>query len=308
MTSARIFVFLSFVFLLLFYPGNYWITDIFSNRNLWVEPRAESQLSLHPIPVVSQQALFPPISAESVFIADMSSFTPIFQHNSNKQLYPASTAKILTALVANDVFKPTDILVVQKTYTKDTMGDLQIMELVSGERITVENLMYGVLVHSAADAAEVLAHAYGYERFVERMNQKAQELGMRSSFFTNPVGVDDTRMVTTSYDLALAGRALLKDPYLLKFVSTKEIIISDVDYRYFHTLSNVNKLLGEVSGIGGLKTGYTELAGQNLVSYYKKNGNQYIIVVLKSFDRFVDTKTLTEWIDQNVTYESMPTR
>lgn len=308
MTSARIFVFLSFVFLLLFYPGHYWVTDVFSNRQMWVEHESDSQLALHPIPVVSQSSLFPPISAESVFIADMSSFTPIFQHNSKKLQYPASTAKVLTALVANDVFNPTDILVVHKTYTKANMGDLQIMELVAGERITVENLMYGVLVHSAADAAEVLATAYGYDKFVERMNKKAQELGMTSSRFTNPVGVDDVQMVTTAYDLALAGRALLQNPYLLKFVSTKEIIISDIDYRYFHTLSNVNKLLGEVSGIGGLKTGYTELAGQNLVSYYKKNGNQYLIVVLKSFDRFVDTKTLTEWIDQNVSYESMPTR
>jgi len=308
MTSARIFVFLTFVFLLLFYPGYYWITDVFSNRAMWSQEETDSQLALHPIPVIQPNALFPPISAESAFVADMSSFTPIFQHNSNKQLYPASTAKILTALVANDIFKPTDILIVHKTYTKQNMGDLQIMELVSGERITVENLMYGILVHSAADAAEVLAYSYGYDAFIERMNAKAQELGMKSSYFSNPVGVDDVTMRTTSYDLALAGRALLKDPYLLKFVSTKEIIISDVDYRYFHTLSNVNKLLGEVSGIGGLKTGYTELAGQNLVSYYKKNGNQYIIVVLKSFDRFVDTRTLTQWIDQNVSYESMPTQ
>ena len=63
-----------------------------------------------------------------------------------------------------------------------------------------------------------------------------------------------------------AGRALLKDPYLAKFVSTKEIIIADVDYKYFHKLSNVNKLLGEIIGIGGLKTGYTELAGQNSIT------------------------------------------
>lgn len=308
MTSARIFVFLTFLFLLLFYPGHYWLTDVFSNRQMWVERRSDKQLALHPIPVVRKDATFPPISAEGVLIADLTSFTPIFQHNSNMKFYPASTTKIITALVVQDIFKPTDILVVNKTYDKQDLPDWQLMGLVAGERITVENLMYGILVHSANDAAQVFADTYGYDAFIERMNKKAQALGMRSTYFTNPIGLDNEKQLTTPYDLALAGRALLHNPYLLKFVSTKEIIISDIDYRYFHKLSNVNKLLGEVSGIGGLKTGYTELAGQNLVSYYKKNGNQYIIVVLKSFDRFVDTKTLTEWIDQNVDYVSMPTR
>jgi D-alanyl-D-alanine carboxypeptidase (penicillin-binding protein 5/6) len=305
MTLLRIVVFLTFSFLLLFYPGNYWLTHVFSQQDLWKE-KPLTQFALHQIPEVNSNAPYPPISAEGVFIADLSSFTPIFERNSKEKLYPASTAKIVTALVVADLYKPTDVIVVTKQITKEDQPDWQLMGLVTGERITVENLLYGTLVYSANDAAFTLANAYGYDRFIEKMNQKARELGMKNSHFKNPIGIDDYEQLTTAYDLSLAARALLNNSYLAKFVSTKEIIISDVDYKYFHKLSNVNKLLGEIVGIGGLKTGYTELAGQNLVSFYKKNGNQYIIVVLKSLDRFEDTKSLTQWIDLYVKHISMP--
>jgi len=305
MTLSRIVVFLTFTFLLLFYPGDYWITKVFSNKKLWEEKQI-TPFALHTIPEVKEFAPYPPVSAEGIYIADYSSFTPIFEHNSKAKFYPASTAKILTALVVADVFKPTDVVVVTKQITKRDQPDWQLMGLVTGEKITIENLLYGILVHSANDAAVVLADSYGYDKFIAKMNDKAKELGMTSSHFTNPIGIDDPEQLTSPYDLALAARALLKNSYLAKFVSTKEIIISDTDYRYFHTLSNVNKLLGEVIGIGGLKTGYTEMAGQNLVSFYKKNGNQYIVVVLKSMNRFEDTKSLTEWIDQYVDHISMP--
>jgi len=307
MTLLRIVVFLAFSLLLLFYPGHYWITQSFSNRLFWSQPSASPRLLLHPIPIVDKSALYPSISAEGAYIADLSSFTPIFEHNSKARLYPASTTKIITALVVADLFKPTDIIVVNKTYTKENLPDWQMMGLIAGERMTVENLLYGMLVYSANDAAQVIADVYGYDAFIAKMNAKAEELGMKSTHFVNPIGLDAQDQLTTAYDLALAGRALLQNPYLLKFVSTKEITISDVDYKYFHQLNNVNKLLGELSGIGGLKTGYTELAGENLVSYYKKNGHQYIIVVLKSLDRFTDTKTLTDWVNTYVHYVSMPT-
>jgi len=305
MTLSRITVFLTFTFLLLFYPGDYWVTKVFSDKKLWEEKKT-TPFALHPIPEIKKYAPYPLVSSEGVYITDYASFTPIFERNSKMKFYPASTAKIVTALVVADVFKPTDVIVVTKQITKEDEPDWQLMGLVNGEKITIENLLYGILVHSANDAVFTLANAYGYDKFIEKMNEKAAELGMTASHFKNPIGIDDSEQLTSPYDLALAARALLKNSYLAKFVSTKEIIISDTDYRYFHKLSNVNKLLGEVTGIGGLKTGYTELAGQNLVSFYKKNGNQYIIVVLKSLDRFEDTTILTQWIDQYVDHISMP--
>ena len=134
------------------------------------------------------------------------------------------------------------------------------------------------------------------------MNKKAKEIKMIDSHFSNPDGLDENGQYTTPFDLALAARYLLKNNYLAKIVSTKEIIISDVDFKYFHKLSNVNILLGEIAGIGGLKTGYTEAAGENLISFYKKNGHQFVIVILKSEDRFSDTRNVVKWIEENVDY------
>ena len=113
---------------------------------------------------------------------------------------------------------------------------------------------------------------------------------------------DDYKQKSTAFDLALAGRALIENPYLRKMVGTKEITISDTDYSIFHKLTNVNKLLGEIQGLGGLKTGYTENAGENLVSFYRHNEHDYLIVVMHSEDRFFDTTTLVDWIGASVQY------
>ena len=212
-------------------------------------------------------------------------------------MLPASTTKILTALVTLDVFKIDDVVTVKRT-----LEDGQVMGLVPGERITVENLLYGILVHSGNDAAYALADGFGYNQFVELINKKARELKMNDSLFKNPAGLDDFNQHTTPFDLALAARALLNNNELKKIVATKEIIIADVDFKYFHKLSNVNKLLGEIQGIGGLKTGYTENAGENLVSFYKNNNHQFIIVILKSQDRFTDTKNIVQWLQENIDY------
>ena len=200
-------------------------------------------------------------------------------------------------MVVNDIFSSDDVLTVKKaTY------EGQIMNLVLGEKITAENLLYGILVHSANDAAFTFAENKGYDTFIRLMNEKAKQIHMNGSSFENPAGLDNLNQYTTPFDLALAARELLNNKYLAKFVSTKEIVISDIDYVYFHKLTNVNKLLGEIHGIGGLKTGFTENAGESLVSFYKKNGHQFIIVILKSEDRFNDTRNIVRWIDQNVTY------
>jgi D-alanyl-D-alanine carboxypeptidase len=242
----------------------------------------------------------PIISATAVSITDLASYSPVYQRNEHLHLLPASTAKIMTALVAYDLYRPEDIITIHKP-----LNDGQIMGLVEGERITAENLMYGLLVYSGNDAAYALAQKTGVETFVRLMNQKAKLLSMKNSVFSNPAGLDGdgSTQYTSASDLTLASRALLKNSYLTKFVSIKEIEVSDVDFKYFHKLTNVNKLLGEIQGVGGLKTGYTIDAGQNLVSFYKRqDDHDFIIVVLKSLDRFEDTKNLILWIEQNVGY------
>ncbi len=301
---TRVYIlFLFFTLLFLFYPGD---SDYFRaaafNRNLFRYSEPEYlDIKIPPIPEING-ATYPPISAFSAYVTDMETFTPILSFNQKEKMYPASTTKIITALVALDVMKPDDIIEVTRIKNEG-----QTMGLIQNERITLENLLYGILVHSGNDAAYAIADAYGYDAFVTLMNNKAAALGMKDSHFVNPAGLDDQNQYSTAFDLTIASRELLIHPFLKKIVGTKEITISDVDYQIFHKLSNVNKLLGEIQGIGGLKTGYTEFAGENLVSLYKKDGHEYIIVILKSQDRFADTRILVDWIKSTVKYTSIPT-
>ena len=297
MKPKHFFLFIFFTLLFLFYPGDSYYFHIFAyNREIIDKTDPVFKINIHPVPYL-KLPYYPEVTAESIYLVDLPSFTPIYSRNENLKLFPASTTKIQTALVAYDVYKPNQIITVKKT-----IDDGQVMGLLIGEKITVENILYGTLVHSGNDAAFVLADNYGYDKFIDLMNTKAQFLGMKNSHFSNPNGLDSGTQLSTAYDLSLAARELLKNPYLSKIVSTKEITISDVDFKYFHQLTNVNKLLGEIQGLGGLKTGYTENAGENLVSFYKKNGHQFIIVILKSLDRFNDTRNIIKWIEENVDY------
>ena len=292
------FLFAFFTLFLLFYPGDSYYFRIFAfNRKTFEKKQPALRLPTNPVPYLKNPFYFPPISAEGVYVVDLPSFTPILERNKKAKFFPASTAKIITALVSYDVYKPEEVITVKKP-----LEEGQVMGLVAGEQITVENLLYGILVHSGNDAAYVLADNFGYDKFVDLMNKKAGDLKMADSHFENPAGLDNGTQHTTPFDLTLTARELLKNHYLAKIVSTKEITISDIDFKYFHPLSNVNELLGEIAGIGGLKTGYTEEAGENLVSLYKKNGHEFIIVILKSFDRFQDTRNVVNWIEENVVY------
>ncbi|KKQ24638.1 MAG: hypothetical protein US40_C0008G0044 [Candidatus Roizmanbacteria bacterium GW2011_GWC2_37_13] len=291
-------LFIFFTLLFLFYPGDSYYLHLFSyDRPLFEKKEAKAETKINPVPYLKNPFYFPETTGEGIYVVDLPSFTPVLERNKHLKFLPASTAKIITALVAFDIYKPDQVITIKKTISEG-----QLMELQIGEKITVENLLYGTLVHSGNDAAYVLADNYDYNKFIDLMNKKALQLKMNSSHFTDPSGLEEANQYATPFDLALAARELLKNNYLSKIVSTKEIIISDVDFKYFHKLTNVNKLLGEIAGLGGLKTGYTEEAGENLVSFYKKNGHQFVIVILKSLDRFNDTTNIIRWIEENVKY------
>ncbi len=301
MKARFYFLFIFYSLLFLFYPGDSDYFHLFAyNRSLFATTQLAQNPQIKDFPYLIYPSS-PFLTAEGVYIVDLTTFTPIYARNAKVRFLPASTAKIITALVAYDIYKPEKALTIQTP-----LEDGQVMGLVPGEKITVENLLYGTLVQSGNDAAFALADSYGQSKFVELMNKKAQELKMTDSHFSNPAGLDQNSQYTTAYDLALAGRELLKNSYLSKIVSTKEIIISDVDFKNFHTLTNVNKLLGEIQGIGGLKTGYTEEAGENLVSLYKRSdGHEFILVILKSLDRFEDTTNAVDWINTNIVYNRL---
>ena len=292
--------FIVYTLFFLFYPGNMFYYNLFAyNRELFKEETIAALPKINQIPVL-RSSYPPPITAEGAYIVDIPSFTPIYEKNAQYHFLPASITKIITALVTLDVFKPEEVITVKRIVEEG-----QTMGLALGERITVENLLYGILIHSGNDAAYAIAESYGYDRFVKLMNEKAKSLNMSNTHFRNPAGLDDFDQYTSPFDMAIASRALLEDPLLKKIVAIKEITIADVDFKNFHRLSNVNKLLGEVQGVGGLKTGYTENAGENLISFYKSDKHQFIIVLLKSQDRFKDTEETITWINTNIDYLSV---
>lgn len=233
------------------------------------------------------------LTAQAVIIRDVDSGVYLYKRNDNELLSPASTTKILTALVTLETFSPDDVITVNTV-----MNDGQVMGLVSGERITVENLLYGILIHSGNDAAYALAENYpgGVAAFVEAMNRKAKLLHLTRSTFANPVGYDDPGHKMSALDLAQLASVALNDKLISKMVAIPAITISDVTHTYFHNLKNVNQLLGKIPGVAGIKTGWTEQAGENLVTLVERNGRRVIFVVLRSQDRFGETSTLIDWV------------
>lgn len=238
----------------------------------------------------------PEVSATGVVVLDIDSGVYLYKRNEFIELSPASTTKLLTALVVIDNFNLDDVVTIKRMNTNG-----QSMGLVPGEEISVENLLYGALISSGNDAASALSEYYpgGEPKFVEAMNAKAKELHLVHSTFTNPVGYDDPNHKMTPLDLARLGEAALNNKTIAKMVGIPEITISDVTHTYFHQLKNVNELLGKIPGVGGIKTGWTEGAGENLITLVERSGHRIIIVTLHSQDRFSDTSKLIDWVFGN---------
>ena len=255
-----------------------------------------------PLPVLKDQAKYPILSAQSVMAVDLTSGVTLYEKDSNKALLPASTTKIVTALVALDTYQLDQVLRVGKV---NVVG--QKMGLIQGEEIKFSDLLNGLLIYSANDAAEVLAsnHPGGRELFIALMNKKVKDLGLNNTHFNNPTGLDNGAQYVTAKDLIVVSKYAMKNPLFAKTVGTKEITVKSVDGRISHRLTNINKLLGSVEGILGVKTGWTEVARENLVTEVSRKNKRVMIVVLGSSDRFGETTELIDWIYQNYTWEDV---
>lgn len=247
-----------------------------------------------PLPVISKEATFPIISAQSALAIDMNSQVSLYEKRADSPYLPASTTKIITALVAMEYYPLNLVIKVPKFSVEG-----QKMGLIAGEEIEVEDLLYGLLVYSANDAAEVLALNFpgGRELFIVAMNLKAKELGLGHSKFSNPAGLDDgDGHVTTAKDLIRVSEIAMKNPLFAKIVGTKEKTVTSTNGRIVHRLKNLNELLGNVDGVMGVKTGWTENARENLVTYIERDGHKIMIALLGSQDRFGETRELIDWI------------
>lgn len=240
----------------------------------------------------------PYLSAESVVAIDLESGVPLFELNPDERLRPASITKLMTALVAADYYRLDQVLTAKRLAPVAYESD---MGLAVGDQVSVRGLLYGLLVPSGGDAAYTLADNYpgGIENFLYSMNKKAESLHMENTHFENPSGFDGPKQYTSARDLSYLAAAALKNDLINKIVATYGVTITDATGRKTYELRNVNQFLGYLYGADGVKTGFTDEAGQCLISSVTRNGHRVVVVLLKSQDRFGDSGRLIEWIFRN---------
>lgn len=278
------------VFVLLLPPKSY--LENKSVEAVRVSPFDSFQVSKYPRKMTEEKA--PEISASSAAVLDLESGIWLYEKNSREKLRPASITKLMTALVSLDYYKTDQILTVKRL--APAKGESEMM-LKVGDKVSVQNLLYGLLVPSGNDAAYTLADNYpgGIENFIYSMNKKAEGLHMENTHFQNPSGLDIDNHYSSARDVALLAAVVLKNPLISKIVATYGITLSDVTGKKFYSVKNVNQFLGYLYGADGVKTGFTDLAGECLVASVSRDGHRVISVVLKSNDRFFDSATLLEW-------------
>lgn len=239
--------------------------------------------------------------SKALVVYDTVQKVPLLSKNQNLRFSPASTAKIMTALIALEYYDLKTILTVSSL---PEHPDSSKMGLFLGEKMTVENLLFGLLLPSGSDSADTLAFNFpgGEKSFVRRMNEKAKSLGLSNTYFVDPSGYGDDNY-TTAYDLARLGAYALADPTLADIVKTQEITVYNANNTISHLLKNLNELL-TIPGVTGMKTGFTNEAQGVLVTTFTRNGKSYVIAVLGSKDRFQDTRLLIEAIINDLRQEN----
>lgn len=234
----------------------------------------------------------PRISAKSAVLINASDNSVLYSYNSNEKLPMASTTKIMTALTALENCSLDKTVIISDSAIGVEGSSIYLKK---GATMTLSDLLYAVLLQSANDAATAVAIEIGgsVENFAHMMNDKAEQLDLKSTHFTNPHGLDDVEHYTTAYDLALTASAALKNPDFRKIVSTVSQQIS-ID-GCVKTIVNHNRLLREYDGCIGVKTGYTKKCGRCLVSAAERDGLTLIAVTLSAPDDWNDHRKLLDY-------------
>ena len=253
---------------------------------------------------------FGSITEKSAIVLDSDGLSILYNKNINKKIFPASTTKILTAILAIENLNLDSNITVSNEAIDDVPYGSSTMYLKKGEIVTVRQLLYGLLLPSGSDAANVLAEAISgsIQNFALLMNKKSQEIGCLNSHFVNPHGFHNSDHYSTAYDMALIMRYASKSEIFRTICETNEYIIEETNKTLVpRKLKSTNSLLSyKLNYILGGKTGYTEEAGNVFVSYSNFNGNNIICcvfdgsknIISKEF-RFTDTKMLLDYSFEN---------
>lgn len=237
---------------------------------------------------VGAESVPPAISAEAAVLMDAESGRVLYEKDAHSKRLIASTTKLMTALVAVGSTPDLDRVMEMKP---EYQAEGSSMYLKIGEKLTLKELLYGLLLASGNDAALAIAGgcAGDVETFVGWMNEWAADLGMEDSHFANPNGLDQEEHYSTAYDMAILAQAVLQEETLREMVATRSITVAG------RSLTNHNKLLWQYEGCRGMKTGYTDAAGRTLVSCATRGNQTLICVTLKDRDDWRDHAALFDY-------------
>lgn len=234
-------------------------------------------------------------SARSAVIMDVNSGRVLYSKNMDEKLAMASTTKIMTTLVAIESGRLNETVTVSR---KASIMEGSSIYLKQGEKHTVNDLLYAIMLRSGNDAAVAVAEHIGgsVEGFAALMNRKAAEIGAVNTHFDNPHGLDSATHYTTAYDLALITAYALKNPVFAAVVSSKKKTIEGPPNEgWDRNMVNKNKMLWQFEGGNGVKTGFTNKAGRCLVSSATRNGMQLVCVVLNCGPMWEESSVLLEY-------------
>ena len=263
---------------------------------------SEIVTDIESIKTSSDNSQLPTINSRAYVVIDRKSNTVLVGKNENQKKKMASTTKIMTALVVIEHTNLSDTVEISKK-SASTGGSR--LGLKAGDKITVCDLLYGLMMRSGNDAAVALAEyvAGSISSFADLMNEKANSLGLFNTHFVTPHGLDEDEHYTTAYELALLSNYAMNNEIFAKIVGTKNYTITINGYP--KALTNTNELLGVLNGVYGIKTGFTNGANRCLVTCCKRSDLDIICVVLgadtKKF-RTTDSIKLIEYVFQNFTY------
>jgi serine-type D-Ala-D-Ala carboxypeptidase (penicillin-binding protein 5/6) len=236
------------------------------------------------------------LSAASALLVDLEAGQTLYALRPDEPRPPASTAKLMTALIVLQRVSLDGTVTVSAT-AAGTEGSR--MGLVAGETLTIRDLMYGLLVASGNDAAVALAeHIAGSETdFVALMNDAALAMGLSATRFANAHGLDAEGMTSSATDLLVLARAALEYPAFVEIIATRSLEVAG------RSLTNTNELLGVYPGADGIKTGTTDEAGECLVASVSRSGHRIVAVILGSANRYADVRALLDFAEAGWRWE-----
>ena len=267
-----IFIYLFLIIILINLAPNSICDDIDNEKAIDVTSEILSSTNTSQLPIA-----IPETNSRSCVVIDRNTNTILYGKNENTQRKMASTTKIMTATIIIENCNLNETIEISKK-AAGTGGSR--LGLKTGDKITIKDLLYGLMLRSGNDAAVALAEYAGGDinGFAELMNKKAYELGLTNTHFQTPHGLDSDEHYTTAYELALLSNYALNNTTFAQIVGTKNYTITINGYP--KNLSNTNELLGNLDGVYGIKTGFTNGANRCLVSACKRNDMDIICVVL----------------------------